>query len=153
MTGIEAAVAAAAFVSAAASAVAAVQQGQAAEDAAEAQADQLEREGKIAQQSARVEETLQRARTRRLIARQRAVTAAQGTTAEGSPLAIIAETAGEAELDALAIRFSGDLASVRRRSEAAASRAEGRAARTAGFIRGGARLLSGASELGPLVSG
>ena len=54
--------------------------------------------------------------------------------------------AGEVELQALRIRSGGEVRATRLEQQAQLTRFKGRQARTAGFIRGGALLVSGAGK-------
>lgn len=134
-----------------------ISQGFAAKQQADFQAQIFERDAVLAKQAAEFEETRLREATRKLLGAQQAATGASGATTEGQFLLVQVETAEDAELDALAIRFSGSVAEVRARSSAALSRLQGRAARAAGFIGAGTSLLTGVtrasvfSETGKLV--
>ena len=144
MTGIEVAAAAAA-VSGIVGAVSAVSQGNAAADAAEFNAAVAENDAIATRQAAEFEEDRLRRRSKRVLASQRASFGASGVTAEGSPLLVMQDSAAEAEIDALAIRYSGSIQEARAKSQAAADRAEARAARRGGFARAGTSLLTGVS--------
>jgi len=88
-----------------------------------------------------------RAQNKRFLGSQRSAIAKSGVTIEGSPLEVMAETAGILELDALD-------ASRQARQRAAGLRAEGAMARftggrqaTAAYIGAGSSLLSGAAGI------
>lgn len=98
-------------------------------------------------QAAQYEEDRHRERVRSILSSQRAALGASGGGLEGSALEILGQTAADAELDALAIRYSGTVEAARETSRAAASRLEGRAARSAGYLRAGGSLLTGGSKL------
>ena len=66
--------------------------------------------------------------------------------AEGSPLLVSEDFAAEVEFQALRIRSGGELRATRAEQQATLQRLKGRAARTSGFTRGGALLLSGAGK-------
>lgn len=127
-----------------------VSQGIAARNEANFRAQVFARDAELARQASIFEEDRLRERTKRLISSQKAAAGASGSTLEGSSLLVIAETAEDSELDALAIRFSGSVAEASARSSAALSRLEGRAAQTAGFIGAGASLLTGVTRAGVL---
>jgi len=65
---------------------------------------------------------------------------------EGSPLLVMEDTAATGELDALTIRYGGDVAAARSRSSANLSRMQGRAAQVGSYFTAGSTLLSGASS-------
>jgi hypothetical protein len=125
----------------------AVQQGQLAGDAAKVAADQAERNAELARQNAGFEERRLRERLALVQGSQVAAAASQGLLATGgSPLEVMARTAEDAEIDILAIQRAGEVAAQRQIAQAAISRLEGRAARSAGGFRAGASLLTGSSS-------
>jgi hypothetical protein len=104
-------------------------------------------EGKAAQAAAnynaeaammesRSRESAQRAEASRRLSTIRANIGKSGATTAGTPLMVLAESASNAEIDALNTQYSG----IR---EAAVYRAQGTNARRAGNVRAGASLLSG----------
>jgi len=101
-----------------------------------------------AKNAADYEEKLHRQRGESLLSAQRAAIGASGVGLEGSALLSLEESAMELEKDALAIRYSGTVAAARARSQAAADRVAGRAAKTAGMWGAGKSLLTGASKIG-----
>ena len=149
MTGTEL-LAAAALAGAAVSAVGTIQQGAAAANAAEFNARVAEQEAELAKATASVEEERLRARNRALLASQIAATAKSGLGLAGSPLAVMAETAGQAELDALSVRFAGSTKEAFRRSEASIARFEGKQLQSGSFFTAGATILSGAAKAGQI---
>ena len=94
-------------------------------------------------QSARMEaesrENAQRAQAKQQLGAIRAGVSKSGATMEGTPLAVLSESAANAEIDALNIRYSGQ-------REAALYEARGRNAKTAGYMRAGTSLLSSAGR-------
>lgn len=88
---------------------------------------------------ARERERVSRRDSALTLGRQRAVTAAQGTTMEGSPLMVLEDAAAEAELEALHIREGGA-------ARAAALIKQGKDAQTAGYMAAGKTLLGGVSS-------
>lgn len=70
----------------------------------------------------------------------RAGRAKSGVTAEGTPLLAIAESAANAEIDALNAQWGG-------RMEAGLYRAQGRSAKQAGYIGAGTSLLAGTARI------
>jgi hypothetical protein len=80
---------------------------------------------------------------RKLLSSQKAAYGKSGVDLAGSPLLALQETVEQGELDALAIRYGGDVDASRNRSAAEISRMEGKAARTSGYLQAGSTLLSG----------
>lgn len=120
--------------------------GRAQKKQAEANAQIAEADAKAAEQKAKYDEDLHRQRVRKILSSQRAAIGSSGVSVEGSPLLALEETAREGELDALAIRYGGDVSASRSRSEAALSRQEGRSAQRAGYIQAGSTLLTGGAR-------
>ena len=85
-----------------------------------------------------------RARTKRLQARQRASYAKSGVKMEGSPLEVLADTQAEADLDEMIIKHGGYVSERGYKRSAMWERRAGKSAQTAGYIRAGSSLLSGA---------
>lgn len=101
---------------------------------AEFNALQSEKRALEAREGAQYEEDRTRERQRFLLADQRAKFGSSGLLLEGSPLEVLGFQAGQNELDALAIRRTGQNAAADALSEAASSRYRGRA----GLITGNA---------------
>lgn len=114
------------------SVVGALSQGKAESSAAQFNADAARRESES-------RENAQRAQAQRQLGAIRAGVSKSGATMEGTPLAVLSESAANAEIDALNTRYSGQ-------REAALYEARGRNARTAGYMRAGTSLLTGASR-------
>jgi hypothetical protein len=110
------------------------------------QAKIAEMQGEQARQEAAAKEQ----RLRREAARKRgaieAAYAASGVTSEGSPLAILEETAIDSELDALAARYEGANALWSGRTQGSLLRSQAQATKTAGYFEAGAQLLGGVSR-------
>jgi len=128
MSGMEIAMLAASAVSA----VGAIQQGKAENSAAQfnAQSARMEAESR---------ENAQRAQAKQQLGSIRAGVSKSGATMEGTPLAVLSESAANAEIDALNTRYSGQ-------REAALYESRGRNAKTAGYMRAGTSLLSSAGK-------
>lgn len=130
--------------------VAANAQGQAAEKAAGYEADQLEESARItSRQNAAKEAELRREQARRA-GRNRAAVAESGQGPGGTALELFKLSAIDAERDALAMRYTGQLESLGFRREASASRYRGKLAAAKGrnemigsFIGAGATMLGG----------
>lgn len=132
--------------SAAVSALGSIRQGRDAKAAADFDAAQLEQQAKRDEEIAKLDAQDFRNSEARRQATLRARVAGSGTTLEGSSLAVLSNLAEEAEFQALRIESGGDTAQAFNQAEL--RRAEGRSARTAGFTRAGATLLTGASKFG-----
>lgn len=140
----------AAVAAAGVSAVGAIQSGEAQKKAGAYNAQVAENNAAQAQQAAAFNEAQQRTRSARVLGAERAAQGASGVTVEGSPLEVLAQTAQESELDALSIRYGGDVAAARARSEATLARFQGGQAVTSSYFSAGASLLGGASKFGQI---
>lgn len=105
-----------------------------------------EQEAQAAKEKAGYEEELHRERVQRLISSQRAAVGASGVELTGTPLLALEDTASQGELDALAIRYGGDIESARARSAATLSKMSAKSTRRIGYAQAGSSLLSGASS-------
>lgn len=92
-----------------------------------------------AAQEAQARENAQRTQAQRQLGTIRAGVSKSGATMEGTPLAVLSESAANAEIDALNTRYSGQ-------RESALYTARGQNARTAGYMRAGTSLLSSAGK-------
>ena len=104
---------------------------------AESQAAQYNAES--ARREAQSRENAQRTAAQRQLGSIRAGVSKSGATMAGTPLAVLSESAANAEIDALNTRYSGQ-------REASLYEARGRNAKTAGYMRAGTSLLSGAGK-------
>lgn len=146
--------------SAAVSAVGAIQQGMAAQAQAKAAQGAAEYNATIKRQQAASElqqanarEEQQRRGTRQVLGQQRAALAQAGIGMGGSALDIEEQSADRAELDALTMRYEGDLRAKGLLAAAEGAEYEGRAAISAGknamtgaYLSAGASLLSAAGS-------
>ena len=114
------------------SVIGAIQGGKAEAKAAQYNAD-------TARAEAQSRETAQRVQAQRQLGSIRAGVSKSGATMAGTPLAVLSESAANAEIDALNTRYSGQ-------REAALYEARGRNAKTAGYMRAGTSLLSSAGK-------
>lgn len=105
--------------------------------AAQAAANYNARSAEIEAQS---REAAQRASSARELSAARAAIGKSGATMEGTPLMVLAESAANAEIDALNTRYTGQ-------RQASLYRAQGANARTQGNIGAGTSLLTGLSKL------
>lgn len=133
---------------AALSAVGQYQQGRAAQNAANFNAAQMEREATIARQQGGAREEAQRRRAREVLGTMRASIGQAGIGWGGSAADIYDQSATNAELDALNIRYESDLQSMGLMNQAALTRYEGKMAKRAGTIGAVSSLLTGAALYG-----
>ncbi|MCK5642973.1 MAG: hypothetical protein KAJ19_19350, partial [Gammaproteobacteria bacterium] len=90
------------------------------------------------------EESVKRSETQRLKASQRALQGASGGGVDtGSSLLVLEEQAVAGELDALTIRYKGEVGATRARNQAGTDRFEGQIAKQTGIFKAGTSLLSG----------
>lgn len=125
------------------SAVGTIASAQAQSQGMKAQAAFNERQATMEQQRAAYEAQRERENAQRLMARQRAGYLSSGLALEGTPTAVIADTAAETAMDIAAIQYGGQVRSGNYRAQAGIDRANARSASTAGFIGAGSSLLSG----------
>ena len=92
-----------------------------------------------ARREAASREAAQRTAAQRQLGSIRAGVSKSGATMEGTPLMVLSESAANAEIDALNTRYSGQ-------REGALYDSRARNARTAGYMRAGTSLLTGASR-------
>jgi hypothetical protein len=124
---------AAAWTATALTAAAAIRQGQAAKAAANFNAQMAE---KVSGQK----ESLQRTLSQQRMGAIRAGIAKSGARTEGTPLMVLAESAANAEIDALNTRYTGQM-------ESSMYRARGANDRRAAYWNAGTSLLTGASRI------
>ena len=142
-----------AAVGTAVSAVGMVQQGQAAQASADANAEAMRMQADAENRAAGAREEAHRRETRQFLGTQRAALAQAGVGLNGSTYDVARQSAVNAELDALNIRYEGQLAARGLQGQAAMTQFEGRQARTAANMGAGAALLQGASNYAGMSSG
>ena len=132
---------------------AAKQQAQAQQQAADYNAKVKEMQAGIERQQANVREEQQRRKARQVLGRQRTALAQSGTGMGGTALDLEEQSAVLAELDALTIRYEGELRSKGLLESAELDKYEGKAAIVAGnnaakgyYLSAGASLLSGGAK-------
>tara|TARA_E500000318_G_scaffold70171_1_gene64898 strand:- start:759 stop:1181 length:423 start_codon:yes stop_codon:yes gene_type:complete len=118
----------------------------AARQTAEFNAQVAENEAVVLQRRKVDEEANMRKQSDRLIASQRVATAASGIQMSGSALDALADSYFNTEMDALRIQYAADIEQTAKASEAALSRAEGRARSTALKTASYQSLLAGAEK-------
>ena len=122
--------------------------GQSAQYISEINALEKEKEAKLAIKRSRFEQGRFRKDSKRFIGEQRARLAAQGVdVGEGSALDVLADMAGDAEIDALLIGYEGDLESDAAMHDASVMRYQGGVAAREGRDRSTATLIQGAGSL------
>lgn len=132
--------------SAAISAVGSIRQAQATAAAANYNAQVADRNATVARQQAAADEVRQRSVNSRRLGSIRAAYGASGVTMEGTPLEVLEDSAAQAELDALTIRYKGELAAIGANDEATLQRSRAKNARAEGNISAAGTLLrAGAS--------
>lgn len=121
------------------------QQGQAAKKQAQEQSLIDQMEGKSAEEAALQDEATQRRSSRQFLGRQAAAFAEAGV-GPGSSTAIMDQSAINAELDALNIRYKGQLTKYGYSYNSKSSLKEGRSAANNANLMAGATLLKGVSN-------
>lgn len=121
------------------------QKGQAAEEQAQQQARLDQVEGQSAEQQSLTQEATQRRGAREFLGRQSAAFAESGA-GTGSSTAIMNQSAINAELDALNVRYKGQLTKFGYDYNSQSAIAEGRAKKSESNLNAGATLLKGASN-------
>ncbi|PWR24985.1 hypothetical protein [Zavarzinia aquatilis] len=127
-------------------AVSSIQQGNAAASAANWNAGQMDAAATRTLAATNAEEDRLRRQQAQELGRQRAAFAESGLAPSGSVLDVMTESATNAELDALTLRYRGQVEANDLRNQGSITRWQGRQARRAGYIGAGAALLSGASS-------
>jgi len=119
------------------------QQSQQAKDEAEL----ADANAQAAAQQANAAEEAQRRRNRSILARQRTAIAESGIGFGGSAERLQQDSAVQAELDALNVRYEGRLRGLGFQNEARFARSRGRAASAGGYLSAAGSLLGGMSDV------
>lgn len=106
----------------------------------------LRMQGKVAEEQALVSEAAQRRENQQFLGKQAAAFAESGVGYGGSALDVMNQSATEAELDALTIRYKGQLAKYGYNTDAELARREGNASAINSFLLAGSQLLKGRSD-------
>jgi hypothetical protein len=101
----------------------------------------------MAANAAKTKELQQRELDRRILASQRTKYAASGVTTEGSPLLVMMESQRQAELDAMRIRYGGEVEATGWRARSAYYDTLSRQSMASGMIGAGRTLLTGATDI------
>lgn len=132
------------------SAVGAIAAGNAQNDVAQYNAKIADNNATAERERASYDAGLIKDERRRVVGSQKAAMAANGLDiSSGSPLAVLGDTTGQAEMDILARLYGGESAATAYGNDATRMRIEGKAAKQAGKIGAGSTLLTG---LGSTVS-
>ena len=130
-------------------AMSAVSAGESQKQAADYNADVMDAQAQSERDAAAFEETRQREANSKLKARQRVAYLSSGVDlSEGTPLEVLGSQAGEMEMDAMAIRYNGEVKARQSESQAEIYRMQGNQARTAGYTNAGSSLMTGAGSVG-----
>lgn len=143
----------AAVASAVVSAAGAIYSGQQQKKAAEYNAAVQEQQAQAIEDKAKYDEEMHRERVRKILSTQRAMYGKSGIDTTGSPLLVMEDTFKQGEVDALAIRYGGDIQSAQARSAANLSRMQGKSLQTASYFQAGSSLLAGAGQAAGYFSG
>lgn len=128
------------------SAIGNIMAGNAEADAMKANANTARRNAEIVRKQANEDERRFRIGSAKQIGDMRANYAASGvSTADGSALDVLADSAATAELDALTIKHQGELKAMGFEEDARADDRRAAGARLRGYVGGASALLSGAS--------
>lgn len=128
-------------------AIGSIQQGFAARQQGEYNARVAEQNAAAARQQAALDESTSRKKSAMVIGSIRARAAANTGDVGGSALDVLADSAGEAELEALTLRYAGEVKARQSESEAKLQRQRGESAFIGGFIGAGTALLKGGARL------
>lgn len=123
-------------------------EGKQAQRAAEFNAATMEAEARIARQQGAAREEAQRRRAREFLGTQRAAAGQAGVGLGGSIGDVLEQSATEAELDALNIRYESNLQALGMENQAAITRWQGKEAKRAARARAVATVISGAAQYG-----
>jgi type IV secretory pathway VirJ component len=110
-------------------------------------ADVAAQNAQMAEDKAAYDAKMHNREVRRVLANQRSLYGKSGLSEEGSPLLVMEDSLKQGAMDALAIRYGGDVEASKQRSQANLFRMQGKNIMTSGAINAGTTLLSGASKL------
>lgn len=127
--------------------VGAIQQGQAMSTYAKYNAALADQEAQRARDEAAYQERRTREAGRKTLSALGAGYANAGVSMEGSALDVLGESAENAELDALMVRYAGSAAEARARAQAAQDRMAAQIYKQQGYQKAASSLLGGASSI------
>ena len=127
-------------------AIGAIQQGNAARASAEYNAKILEQNAVVERQQASAREEAQRRQSRQVLGQQRAAFAQSGGGMGGSAADVMEQSGIMAELDALTLRYEGDLRARGMEVSASQERFAGKQAQRQGYFAAAGSILAGAGD-------
>lgn len=127
-------------------AIGAIQQGNAARGAANYNAAMLDQNAATERQQAGAREDAQRRRAAQVLGSQRAAFAQSGGGMGGSAADVMQQSAINAELDALTLRYEGDLRARGMESQAVGERFAGKQAQRQGYMQAVGSILGGVGQ-------
>lgn len=133
-------------VAAAAAAAAQYQAAQQQEAQAKYQTKIAKNQAQASKNAAQVAEDNRREQDRRIMAEQRGLVGGSGLSTEGAPLFVMLDSAKEAELDAIRLRYGGSLQAGGFLDQSKLFQYQGAQAARAGEISAGTTLLTGAAN-------
>ncbi len=133
----------AAVISAGVGAVSAISAGQSQKNASEYQAQVADQNAKLAVRNAGAQEEDQRRRARQFQGRQLAAIGESGAGLSGSTADLFRESLFSSEMDALNIRYEGELGKTSFNNEANASRFNGKVAQNSSYMSAASSLIGG----------
>lgn len=125
----------------------ALMQGQAARNSAEYNATMMDQAATVERQQTSAREDAQRRQARMVLGQQRAALAQSGGGMGGSAADIMQQSAMNAELDALTLRYEGELRARGLNAQAEGERYMGRQAQRASYFSAAGSILSGAGKI------
>jgi hypothetical protein len=140
------------LISTAVGAISAIDAANKQKEALDYNAEVMDAQAQSERDAARFEETRQREQAAKMRARQRVAYTASGVDlSEGTPLEVLGAQAGEMEMDALAIRYNGEIKANQSISQANIYRMQGGQAERAGFSNAGSSLLTGLGSVSTTI--
>lgn len=122
-------------------------QGESANRIARSQAAFMQADAEVSRQVGAAQADIARREGARAVGEAVALQGASGFAMDGSALDVIAELAGEYDYQARTARYEAGRTARRLENEAAVTRAEGKMARTKGWLDGGASIARGGESL------
>jgi len=121
--------------------------GESANAIARNQAAFMEADAAVSRQVGAAQADIARREGARAVGEAVALQGASGFAMDGSALDVIAEIAGSYDYQARVARYEAGRQALRLENEAVVTRAEGKMARTSGYVQGSASLLTGAEKM------
>ena len=127
-------------------AIGSIQQGNAAKKSADFNATMLEQGAAVERQQTAAREDAKRREARMVLGSQRAAFAQSGGGLEGSAADVMQQSAINAELDALTLRYEGDLRARGMQAESTSERFAGKQAQRQGYFAAAGSILGGSGQ-------